>query len=330
MRNALIIALFLTAPLMLRAQPDNTTCATAELLCAPSPTEGENTGAGGVPGFCPGTDALIWYTFVTNSVGGTVDVAITSLECGVVPGQDNEMNIIVLSGDGSCTLTGFTAASDCVRDSVDFTLTSFPLAPLTRYWILISGVMNGFATAPAQCAFTPSISGPGADIIDVDVDAGLDVTMGEGESTQLQGIGGPDLEWSPTVGLSGSDIPDPIAQPPSTTVYSLTSEINGCTYIDQVRVEVVRLISPANTFTPNGDGINDTWDIPSLADYPGAEITIHDRWGQVVLKSTGYRTPWDGTHNGRTLAVGTYYYHIKLNQLEGNSPPYTGFVTIVR
>jgi len=57
MRNALIIALFLTAPLMLRAQPDNTTCATAELLCAPSPTEGENTGAGGVPGFCPGTDA---------------------------------------------------------------------------------------------------------------------------------------------------------------------------------------------------------------------------------------------------------------------------------
>ena len=138
------------------------------------------------------------------------------------------------------------------------------------------------------------------------------------------------LDWSPTSGLSGNGIPDPISAPAATTRYTLTTDINGCTFTDEVIVEVIRLIDPPNTFTPNGDGINDTWDIPGMADYPGAEVTIHDRWGQRVLRSTGYRQPWDGTNNGRALAVGTYYYHIQLNQLEGRSPPYTGFITIVR
>jgi gliding motility-associated-like protein len=194
----------------------------------------------------------------------------------------------------------------------------------------IAGVMNGFSTSPAQCSFTVEVSGPGADIIGVDVSAGPDVSIGEGESTQLQGFGGPVLDWSPTAGLSGNGIPDPIAAPVSTTRYTLTTAIAGCTFQDDVVVEVLRLIEPPNTFTPNGDGYNDTWDIPEINDYPGAEVTIHDRWGQVVLRSTGYREPWDGTNNGRALSVGTYYYHIQLNQLEGRSPPYTGFVTIVR
>ena len=94
-------------------------------------------------------------------------------------------------------------------------------------------------------------------------------------------------------------------------------------------VVVPEVVIPTG-FTPNGDGKNDTWEIPGMADYPGADVVIHDRWGQVVFRSNGYRDPWDGTNNGRALAVGTYYYHIQLNQLEGRSPPYTGFVTIVR
>jgi gliding motility-associated-like protein len=110
----------------------------------------------------------------------------------------------------------------------------------------------------------------------------------------------------------------------------VTTILDGCTYTDVVNVFVVRRILPPNTFTPNDDGINDTWEIPGINDYPGAEVLIYDRWGQKIFSSNGYREPWDGTNNGRKLPVGTYYYHIQLNQLEGRSPPYTGYISIVR
>src|SRR5690606_1972241 len=150
------------------------------------------------------------------------------------------------------------------------------------------------------------------------------------ESTQLEAFGGPPYDWSPLSGLSGNDIPDPIASPNGTTTYTVTTTINGCTFSDQMTLQVIRRIEPPNTFTPNDDGYNDTWDIPGIADYPGAEVLIFDRWGQRLYRNIGYREPWDGTNNGNKVPVGTYYYQIQLNQLEGRSPPYTGFITVVR
>ncbi|MCB0770512.1 MAG: gliding motility-associated C-terminal domain-containing protein [Flavobacteriales bacterium] len=329
MRIALLMPFIAMASLVVRAQPPNSSCATAALLCAEQALSGNNTGSTSVPGFCPSTQAAVWYTFTTNSVGGPVTVTVDNIDCPAVAGMDDELSVVVLSGDGSCTLASFSGASTCALGDDIISLTSLALAPSTEYWILVSGAMNGGATIPAQCGFTVDVTGPGAVVIGVDVSAGPDVVIGEGSSTQLQGIGNT-FDWSPTSGLSGNGIPDPIAAPSGTTIYTLTSVIGGCTYTDEVIVEVVRLIEPPNTFTPNGDGINDTWEIPGIADYPGAEVTIHDRWGQRVLQTNGYREPWDGTNNGRAVGVGTYYYHIQLNQLEGRSPPYTGFVTIVR
>jgi gliding motility-associated-like protein len=329
MRNVLLAAFSAFAFTNAIAQPANSDCATAALLCAHQTLTGNNTGAGGIPGFCPGTDAMVWYAFTTNSIGGVVDITVSDINCPLIPGMDDELSAVVLDGDGTCTLTQFSAASSCVLSSTDFVLTTLALAPQTRYWLVISGAMNGTAVLPAQCGFTVAVSGPGADIYGIDLSAGPDVTIGQGQSTQLSGIG-PTYDWSPTAGLSGNGIPDPIASPAATTTYSLSADIAGCSFVDQVLVEIIRLIEPPNTFTPNGDGYNDTWDIPSIADYPGAEVTIHDRWGQRVFRSTGYRDPWDGTNNGKALSVGTYYYHIQLNQLEGRSPPYTGFVTIIR
>ncbi|MBL7950372.1 MAG: gliding motility-associated C-terminal domain-containing protein [Flavobacteriales bacterium] len=330
MRSALTLVLLALLATATFAQPANTDCANAALLCAGQQLAGTNSDADEAPGFCQATDAMVWYTFTTNSVGGDVSVSLSGLECVAVPGVDNEISMVVLTGDGNCVLDEFGAASTCEMDSLDFMVTAPGLAPLTQYWVLIAGAVNDGALTPAQCEFALTLSGPGADIVGVDMSAGPDVAIGQGESTQLQGIGGPAFDWSPTAGLSGNTIPDPIAAPEGTTNYTLTSEIDGCVFTDDVLVSVVRLVNPPNTFTPNDDGYNDTWEIPGIADYPGAEVVIHDRWGQVVLRSNGYREPWDGTNDGRRLSVGTYYYHIQLNQLEGRSPPYTGFVTIVR
>ncbi len=330
MSRALLTCLLLLAALVGYAQPPNDDCSTAALLCAQQAVTGDNTGATGWPGFCPGTANVLWYTFTTNSVGGTVDVSIGNIDCPVTPGMDNELSVVVLGGDGSCLPGSFTAASTCLQDSEAFVLTTPALLPNTQYWVIVAGAANNGATIPAQCGFTIATSGPGADIVNVDLDAGADVTIAEGESTQLLATGCTDCDWSPTSGLSGDLIPDPIASPTETTTYTVTATINGCTYTDQVIVEVKRLINPSNTITPNGDGVNDTWEISGIRDYPGCQVEIYDRWGQKVFGDTGYRTPFDGTHNGRPLPVATYYWYIDLKQIKGRSVPYTGSITIIR
>nr|MBA2744633.1 gliding motility-associated C-terminal domain-containing protein [Flavisolibacter sp.] len=82
-----------------------------------------------------------------------------------------------------------------------------------------------------------------------------------------------------------------------------------------------------NVFTPNKDGINDTWQIQYLESYPGAIIEVFNRYGQKVFHSVGYNTPWDGNFKGSPLPAGTYYYII--NPKNGRKQM-SGFVDIVR
>ena len=83
----------------------------------------------------------------------------------------------------------------------------------------------------------------------------------------------------------------------------------------------------SNAFTPNGDGINDTWDIKNLNAYPKCTVMIYNRWGENVYSSIGYGVPWDGTYHGAALPVGVYYYIIdRKNALKVLS----GYVTIIR
>ncbi|WP_345006794.1 gliding motility-associated C-terminal domain-containing protein, partial [Snuella lapsa] len=70
-----------------------------------------------------------------------------------------------------------------------------------------------------------------------------------------------------------------------------------------------------NEFSPNGDGVNDTFVIQCIEDYPNNTLEVYNRWGNLVYKSNGYLNDWDGTSNGRAvinqsdkLPVGTYYY----------------------
>jgi gliding motility-associated-like protein len=213
-----------------------------------------------------------------------------------------------------------------MEDSVGFTLTTNALLPNTQYWVIIAGAADNGAVIPAQCGFSISTSGPGAQIVGVDFFAGPDIVIAEGQSTQLSATGGTTYTWSPTSGLSGSNIPDPLAEPSESTIYTVTTTINGCTYTDDQIVEVVRLIDPTNTITPNEDGMNDTWTIHGIQDYPQADVSIYDRWGQRVFHSVGYKEPFDG----EGLPTATYYWVIELNERQGHSDPYVGYLAIIR
>jgi len=82
-----------------------------------------------------------------------------------------------------------------------------------------------------------------------------------------------------------------------------------------------------NTFTPNGDGVNDKWEITALNAYPDCTVEIFNRYGQNVYSSIGYGIPWNGTYKGAALPTGTYYYIIDLKE---GSKLLSGFVAIVR
>ncbi len=68
----------------------------------------------------------------------------------------------------------------------------------------------------------------------------------------------------------------------------------------------------SNSFTPNGDGINDQWILSGLESDKTAMVQIYNRYGRMVFSSSGYTTPWDGHHQGAKLPQGTYYYKISV------------------
>ncbi|MGN6179251.1 MAG: gliding motility-associated C-terminal domain-containing protein [Mucilaginibacter sp.] len=103
-------------------------------------------------------------------------------------------------------------------------------------------------------------------------------------------------------------------------IFTITVEPSSNTGITQ------NIIVP-NTFTPNGDGVNDTWEIKSLGNYPKCTVAIYNRWGEKLYSSIGYPIPWDGTYKGVNLPVGTYYYIIIL---ENGVKAISGWVAIVK
>jgi gliding motility-associated-like protein len=102
----------------------------------------------------------------------------------------------------------------------------------------------------------------------------------------------------------------------------------GCSSTDSMLVKVFKELKIPNAFTPNGDGLNDTWRIPGLEDYHNATVQVFNRWGQIVYRSTGYSNPWNGCINGNKLPTGAYYYIIQPK--DNGYGTLSGMVMIVR
>ncbi|HTE12364.1 MAG TPA: gliding motility-associated C-terminal domain-containing protein, partial [Chitinophagaceae bacterium] len=134
--------------------------------------------------------------------------------------------------------------------------------------------------------------------------------------------------WTPADFLDNAAIATPKVTTPRDMIYSLlVTSANGCKATDEVVVKVLKQIKVPNAFSPNGDGINDTWVILYLDSYPDCTVDVYNRYGQAVFHSTGYTRPWDGRVNGQSLPVGTYYWII--NPKNGRTQV-NGSVTIIR
>jgi gliding motility-associated-like protein len=81
-----------------------------------------------------------------------------------------------------------------------------------------------------------------------------------------------------------------------------------------------------NVFTPNGDGLNDTFIIPGLDQYLENDLTIINRWGNHVYEKKNYANEWTGDG----LLDGTYYYVLTAKNPSGDTETYKGYVTLLR
>lgn len=108
----------------------------------------------------------------------------------------------------------------------------------------------------------------------------------------------------------------------------------GCVYSDSAVVELydadVQLFTP-NAFSPNGDGINDRFELLGYGDRT-LELTIFNRWGEQLYQTVSMDKPWDGTYNGKPVTNDIYVYILHYTGLCTGSEEYshTGHVTVVR
>ncbi|MEO1050956.1 MAG: gliding motility-associated C-terminal domain-containing protein [Bacteroidota bacterium] len=110
------------------------------------------------------------------------------------------------------------------------------------------------------------------------------------------------------------------------------TDANNCVYETEFVMptnprDCITRITIPNTFTPNGDDINDLWVIRNFEVYPAMQVRVFNKWGSTLFESVGYNEPWDGNFSGSEVQEGTYYYIV---DLKNGDPPFTGTLTIIR
>jgi gliding motility-associated-like protein len=126
--------------------------------------------------------------------------------------------------------------------------------------------------------------------------------------------------YTPNLNFDGTDV----------FTYKLCDTNGDCAQA-KVTINMVDIIKPNQIFTPNADGQNDNYYIDGIELYPNNQLTVYNRWGNVVYQKSGYNNDWDGYSNMKKigkvpLPVGTYYIVLEY----GNKKHKTGYVYLDR
>lgn len=163
-----------------------------------------------------------------------------------------------------------------------------------------------------------------------------DTTIYQGEFVELFANTSFDVKylWSPSDALDCIDCPFPIANPIKTiTYYISTLDFNNCFPKNQsVTIEVIEAFSAGlpDTFTPNGDGINDIiyvkgWGIAEIL-----EFKIYNRWGEVVFETNDLSQGWNGKYKGQDQEIDTYVYILRVKGFADEEISTKGLINLTR
>ncbi|HIE16415.1 MAG TPA: gliding motility-associated C-terminal domain-containing protein, partial [Bacteroidales bacterium] len=266
-----------------------------------------------------------FYVTVSNAFGcsDTGSVTLTVLQTPIADaGGDQTIcygTVVQLSASG-----GTTYLWEANTSLSDVNISNPMASPMetTTYYVTVSNG-NCFDTDSTVITVQPLPQ----------INAGQDTTIYQGEAIQLLATGNvTNFLWSPAAYLSQTDISNPVASPQTTITYTVTGiDVYGCQSSDNITITVTEKpeyeLVIYNTFTPNGDGVNDTWYIENIDKYPDNLVQVYNRNGHIVYEKLGYLNEWDGKFYGNDLPAATYYYIINLND---GSELLKGNVTIVR
>lgn len=175
-----------------------------------------------------------------------------------------------------------------------------------------------------------------------EVDAGPDQTMNVGEEIKIvPTIKGSysTITWSPPSGILAQEGQGIIISPIENTIYKIavTNE-GGCTTFDEVKINVVcnnaNVFIP-NTFSPNGDGVNDRFFPRGTGLFRVKSMRIFSRWGQLVYEKSNFYANdanggWDGTLKGQKMNPDVFVYVLEIVCANNQILTYKGDVTLLR
>lgn len=291
-------------------------------------------------GLAPNT---IYYVVVNGNMGATDNAeCIFDLMINGAGIEENSTAIsIVASSNSVCKdeQVTFTAnAVNCDNQTAINWFANGNLVGTTAFNTFVTSSLSDgdIITASIDC-FSPCDETYTSNAINMTVteflvDAGPDFEIEAGESVQLQGnTTETNIEWQPAIFISNPFVINPIVNPTTDIEYYLTVSNGTCTIQDVCKITVKQEITIPNTFSPNNDGANDTWEILGIEKYPNCLVQVFNRWGQEVFKTTGYslNKRWDGTNKGKPLASSSYFYVIDL-RVDEFPEPFKGYVSIIR
>ena len=306
------------------------------VICADAPASADQLSSSPFNTGCFSYVMTNFYSFRTGSTpNGLLEARLNFQDCDDFSGN-NTLGFAVaelIPSSDPCIPASYNIVSPCFSSDSNSVYYVGGLLPNHDYVILVGSDHD--PSLFGICSYELQIAGNA-----VDINAGatpFEIVLGESTSAMAQGGGsGTTYTWEPMPEFieitSDSTMTFYPTQEGQTISISAIGTIGNCSVNAPI---FVRILSPLNIFnalTPNGDNIDDTWTVSGL-DRPvfeAAVVSVFDRWGQQVFNSLGYRTPWDGTNNGKYLPTGAYYYVIELNTYNLYIPPYVGIVSILR
>jgi len=129
---------------------------------------------------------------------------------------------------------------------------------------------------------------------------------GPAQLTATSPVAGLTYQWAPAAGLNTQLGAQVLATPLAPTTYTVTAtDAGGCQAQASVEIHPYYLLVLPNIITPNGDHLNDSFQVTLLPE-PVA-LQVYSRWGRLVFEQANYHDSWGAAG----LAAGTYYYHLR-------------------
>ena len=341
--------------------------ATSTPVCTPITFTAQTTNAGQNPFFqwqvsgVPAGGDSTSYSYNLFANGDEVYCIMTAQAGCAGPVQDTS-NVIQLSIDpqGAASVTIATPKDPiCSGDTAAFeaTITNGSTAP-TYEWLL-NGVNTGddsagysrsnfskgdvvtcLITSDDACGLAKSNSISLAVSTRPTVESGEIFTILHGHSLTLTPVITGDVSsylWTPATGLSDPTIADPVADPATNTLYTLTvTAPGGCSDNGTILVNVYTPLSIPGAFTPNGDGHNDIFYVlGGPVNSQVEDFAVYDRYGAEVFHAhdvaPGDATHgWNGYFHGSLAPLGTYVYSVLMKFADGSRQVYKGTVILIR